>query len=80
MLVILGRVLEFLAWAGLLWLVVVGGSFSAVYLMGFLGTGGREAGSELVFALGITLPGIAVLYALARAGRWLATRDSRFEA
>jgi NhaP-type Na+/H+ or K+/H+ antiporter len=54
--------------------------FSAVYLMGFIGTGGREAGSELVLAVGVTLGGVLVGLLVSKLGGWVASYDSRFEA
>ncbi|MBC9071987.1 hypothetical protein IAI53_08430 [Thauera sp. CAU 1555] len=70
--VFIGKSLMVVGWAALAWVVMAGGSFSAVFLMGFVGTGGREAGGELAVMLGLTLAGALVAYAVARFGRWLA--------
>lgn len=53
------------------WCAVVGGSFSAVYLMGYIGTGGNEAGRELAFMSGATVAGVAIGHCTARLGMWL---------
>jgi heme O synthase-like polyprenyltransferase len=51
--------------------VVIGVPFTGVYLMGFIGTAGREAGREL-FALSLlTLSALAVALLLIKAGRAL---------
>ena len=77
---IAGRIVQFLGWLCAAWFGFVGGSFSVVYLMGFIGTGGREAGEELVLALFVTVAGFAIGLAIAKFGNWVATYDSRFEA
>lgn len=77
---IIGRILEFLGLSCAAWFGFVGGSFCAIYLLGYLGTSGREAGGELVLALGVTLGGLAVGLVIAKFGKWIATYDSRFEA
>lgn len=68
----MGSLLRKLLWmAGLLltgWLAMVGLSFSGVYLMGFIGTGGREAGPELAGALVIALLGVASTWWVLRLG------------
>lgn len=51
--------------------VVIGMPFVGVYLMGFIGTGGREAGRELVPALVATLGTGGVGWVLLRFGRAL---------
>lgn len=70
---LIGKILIVLGWVCTVWFGLVGGSFSFVYLTGFVGTAGREAGGELVFALFITLVGVAVGLALVRVGSWLVT-------
>jgi hypothetical protein len=77
---IVGRILQFLGWLCAAWFGFVGGSFCAIYLVGYLGTSGREAGGELVLALGVTLSGLALGLIVAKFGTWVATYDSKFEA
>lgn len=76
----LGKSLQLLGWLCAGWFGVTGSMFSGVYLMGFIGTGGREAGGELVLALGVTLGGVLVGLLVAKLGGWIASYDSRFEA
>ncbi len=64
LLIVLG--FGFAAWAGL-----VGLAFSGVYLMGFIGTSGREAGSELLWMLLYTTVAVTVGIAIGQLGRWL---------
>lgn len=59
---------------------MVGGSFSVVYLLGYLGTGGREAGGELALALAATLAGIGIGLLLVKLGSWLAKNEATFAA
>lgn len=63
-----GKVLYILGFLCLGWFVLVGGSFSGIYLMGFIGTGGREAGGELAFMVVATLVGAGVGWLLIRVG------------
>jgi len=77
---ILGRTIQVIGWLCAGWFGVAGGMFTAVYLMGFIGTGGREAGSELVLALGVTLGGVLVGLLVAKLGGWVSSYNSRFEA
>lgn len=51
--------------------LALGLPFTGVFLMGFLGTGGREAGRELALFLPLTLGACGLGWALIRAGRWL---------
>jgi hypothetical protein len=53
------------------WCAMVGLSFSAILLMGFIGTGGREAGGPLAAALAFTVVGCTIGWLLFRAGRRL---------
>ncbi len=64
LLIVLG--FGFAAWAGL-----VGLAFSGVYLMGYIGTSGREAGSELLWMLLYTTVAVTVGVAIGQLGRWL---------
>lgn len=59
---------------------LIGGAFSAIYLIGFIGTAGREAGAELAWVGGVTLAGCAVGFVLARIGSALNPVDASFEA
>lgn len=59
------------------WSLVVGGSFSAILLMGYVGTGGREAGGQLGMMILLTLAGASLGYAAARVGRWLVARPRK---
>lgn len=62
-----------IAGAGLgAWSLLVGGSFLAILLMGFIGTGGREAGDQLAVMALMTAAGIVAGYLLLRLGRRLA--------
>jgi hypothetical protein len=72
---IFGRILQVLGWGCVGWFGVVGGGFSAILLMGFVGTGGREAGSELGVVLTGSVVGIVVGLVVAK----LATRLARHE-
>lgn len=76
----IGYLLQILGWGGAAWLGLVGGSFSAIYLMGFIGTGGREAGGELALMLGITVAGAMVGIGLGRWGRRLVRQANAFKA
>ncbi len=67
-----GIVLAFAGGALALFSLVAGSAFSVILLMGFLGTGGREAGDQLAFMLVSTVLGFAIGYAIMKAGRWLA--------
>lgn len=59
---------------------LIGGAFSAIFLVGFIGTAGREAGSELALVGSITLAGFVVGFVLARIGSALNPADASFEA
>ena len=64
----LGKLIAILGWGCMAWFGLVGGAFTAIYLMGFVGTAGREAGSELALVGGITLAGVAAGWLLKRLG------------
>lgn len=64
----IGILLIILGVAGGAWCGVVGGSFSVVYLMGYIGTDGNEAGRELAFMSTATVLGIAFGWLLVRLG------------
>jgi hypothetical protein len=69
-----------IAGAGLgAWSLLVGGSFLAILLMGFIGTGGREAGDQLAVMALMTAAGVAAGYLLLRLGRRLAPPRTRDE-
>ena len=51
--------------------LALGLPFSGVFLVGFIGTGGREAGRELALFLPLTLIACGLGLALIRVGRWL---------
>ncbi|MFT3806648.1 hypothetical protein [Arenimonas sp.] len=53
------------------WVGFVGLSFSGVYLMGYLGTDGKE-GREVLVLPWVTLGAVIVCWLLARLGRFLA--------
>ncbi|MEQ8262297.1 hypothetical protein [Pseudohaliea sp.] len=62
-----------IAGAGLgAWSLLVGGSFVGLLLMGFIGTGGREAGDQLAVMALLTVAGVGAGYGLLRLGRRLA--------
>ncbi|WP_187292325.1 hypothetical protein [Candidatus Symbiobacter mobilis] len=48
--------------------VTIGMPFTGVYLLGFIGTGGREAGKELLMFLPATLGCFGVGFALIKIG------------
>ena len=66
-----GLLLMVAGWSAAAWSGVVGLSFSGVYLMGYIGTRGNEAGSELVWMLGFTVVAVTVSLLLARLGSYL---------
>lgn len=55
-----GRILQILGWGCVGWFGFVGGGFLVIYLMGFVGTGGREAGGGVVFFLAVTVVGVVI--------------------
>lgn len=69
----MGILLQIVGWFGALWCAFVGGSFSLVYALGFIGTKGREAGGELAVMLTLTVLGIGIGYIVARLGLWIAS-------
>ncbi|MFT3754888.1 MAG: hypothetical protein QM769_02900 [Pseudoxanthomonas sp.] len=56
----LGIFLVVLGVLGASWCGLVGGSFTAVYLLGYIGTNGNEAGRELAFMASATIVGIVI--------------------
>lgn len=77
---IAGRLLWILGWLCVGACVMVGGSFIGIFLIGFIGTGGREAGRELLQFGGYTLLGLLVSWSLIQLGAWLAAKNDSFEA
>ena len=69
---IVGVLLQLAGWGAAAWCGLVGLAFCGVYLMGFIGTGGREGGGELLVMLGLTAACVAVGYGMARLGGYLA--------
>ncbi|MFC4250802.1 hypothetical protein [Sinimarinibacterium flocculans] len=67
----LGLLLQIAGWSFFAWSAVVGLSFSAIYLKGFIGTRGNEAGAELLVMLGLTAGALLVGWLVARLGRAL---------
>lgn len=67
----LGIVLIALGAGGGGYAVLVGASFTAVYLMGYVGTGGNEAGRELVVMACVTVVAALLAWGLVRLGRRL---------
>jgi len=67
----IGKILFFLGWALAIWSAVVGLLFSGIFLMGFVGTGGREAGGQLVVMLLLTVAGFTTGYLIAKCGKLL---------
>ena len=65
---LVGIVLMLLGWGGAAWSGVVGLAFSAVFLQGFIGTGGREAGGELAVGLLLTVIGVVLGLMVGRFG------------
>jgi hypothetical protein len=57
--------------------LVIGMPFSGIYLLGFVGTGGREAGRELLLFLPATLAVCGVGYALIKLGKRLRADPKR---
>jgi len=77
---LIGRVIQFLGWALVAWSGVVGLSFTGVFLVGFVGTQGREAGHDLLLALAFTAVVPALGYGIARFGKYLARREATLKA
>lgn len=71
----IGVVVQVIGWLASAWCVVVGGSFSLIYAMGFIGTSGREAGGELVVMLALTIGGALAGYLVAKLGLRIAHPD-----
>ena len=69
---ILGILLQLVGWGAAAYCGLAGLAFCGVYLMGFIGTGGREGGGELLVMLGLTAACVGVGYGLARLGTYLA--------
>lgn len=65
---LIGAILLMVGWGLAIASAVIGLSFSAIFLIGFVGTGGREAGGELAGMLAFTVIGVAAGYALAKLG------------
>lgn len=65
---LIGKLLFFLGWGLAIWSTGVGLLFSAIFLVGFVGTGGREAGDQLVVMLLLTGAGFTVGYLIAKFG------------
>ncbi|MEE4659514.1 MAG: hypothetical protein V2J89_03540 [Halieaceae bacterium] len=57
--------------------LIVGGGFSAILLMGYIGTGGREAGAPLAFMLLVSALGFGLGFALNAIGRRMSRREER---
>lgn len=70
----LGKLITILGWGCMAWFGLVGGSFSSIYLIGFIGTAGREAGDELGLVGGITLAGVAAGWLLKKLGTSLSKK------
>jgi hypothetical protein len=69
---LIGKLLLFLGWGLAIFSAVIGLSFSGVFLMGFVGTSGREAGGELAGMLLFTAIGFTIGYVVAKLGKSLA--------
>lgn len=65
---LVGIVLMLAGWGGAAWVGVVGLAFSGVFLQGFIGTGGREAGAELAGSLLMTVVGVVLGLLVGRFG------------
>ena len=68
---LIGKLLLLLGWGFAICSTAIGLSFSAVFLMGFVGTGGREAGGELAGMLLFTVVGFTIGYVVAKFGKSL---------
>lgn len=68
---IIGILILLTGTALLAWSAVVGLSFCGIYLMGFIGTSGREAGGELALMLLLTSLGMGGGFLIAWLGRTL---------
>jgi len=73
----IGKLLLFLGWGMAISSTVVGLLFSAVFLMGFVGTGGREAGDQLIGMLLLTGAGFTIGYLIAKCGQMLTNKYQR---
>lgn len=67
-----GILFQLVGWGLVAWCGFVGLAFCGIYLMGFIGTGGREGGGEFLVMLGLTAACVGVGYGLARLGAYLA--------
>jgi hypothetical protein len=72
-------ILQIVGWGCVAWFGIVGGGFSAIYLLGFIGTGGREAGGELFGVLIITAVGIMIGFVFAKLGKRLLDYEKKYE-
>lgn len=68
---LIGNLLIILGWGLAIWSTGVGLSFSGILLMGFVGTGGREAGGQLFVMLLLTAAGFTIGYLVAKCGKLL---------
>lgn len=73
----IGLLLQILGWGFLGWTLMTGLLLSGAYLMGYIGTKGREAGQYLPYALGYTVLMPLLGYGIVRLGRRVAGRAAR---
>jgi hypothetical protein len=65
----IGLLLQILGWTLFGWTLMTGLLLSGAYLMGYIGTKGREAGQYLPYALGYTVIMPLLGYGIVRLGR-----------
>lgn|GEM_PF-5840625 len=68
---LLGVLLLLIGWGFAAWAAFVGLSFCAITLIGFMGTGGREGGSEFMTYFGYSLVAVAAGYLVGQLGNTL---------
>jgi hypothetical protein len=64
-----------IGWGFASWAALVGLSFCSVFLIGFIGTGGREGGSELLLYLGYALIAVTAGYLVGLFGKKLLKKE-----
>ena len=71
---LIGMILVVVGTVCAVWCGFVGGAFTAVLLLGYIGTNGNEAGRELAFMATGTGVGVVTGVLIAKLGLWLNKR------